>query len=101
MGYDLQIDTEFVEPLATIRGLGDLRRWVESLRLADAPSLKHLLEYGWTGRFAELREELARALRENAPADETVRKTAANMLRMLEEVACRGSGLHRRRVRAG
>lgn len=79
MGYALQIDTADEVPLASNSGWGDFSRWVAGLP-AGFPALRHLCREGWTGKVAELRSELAAALKDHAPKAD-VKTTAAGLLK--------------------
>lgn len=81
MGYYLKIDNSESEPLASGSGMGDLRRWAESLD--DHEPLRHFAEYGWYEPVAELADDLRHALKESPPQESDVKSTADNLLSML------------------
>ena len=80
MSYSLMIGARKEFPLATNAGLGGLRRWVESLPAQGYEELALLFKQGWSQEFLLLRAQLKTALSDQAPTDDTVEKTAQEML---------------------
>jgi hypothetical protein len=84
MGFSLQVDTDDAQPLASNQGWADLLNWVASLPDGEGLTLRHLGEYGWTGKVSELTSELSAALEDHVPGRADVRDTAENLLQMLK-----------------
>ncbi len=57
-----KLDTGQMEQIATNKGWGEFSRWVRTLEMDQFPVLHHLVEYGWTQKVPEAREQLLTAL---------------------------------------
>lgn len=84
MSYFLQIGPTEVQPLATIRGWGDVCRWAEGLLTKEAGEIKHLCAYGWSQELEVLTEQLAACLKNTPPDDADTRTTLVSMIKNIE-----------------
>lgn len=69
--------------LATTKGLGEFRAWVESLEAKTYPTLSHLLDWGWTNTLDALAFQIEEAVIEKPP-NARVQMTINGLLSALE-----------------
>ena len=83
MSYYLQVGLQDMQPLATIRGWGDVIRWAEGLP-EGYDLIQGLCKEGWAGSLPTLTKQVQEALKESAPSDAPTRATVVNLLKMLK-----------------
>jgi hypothetical protein len=87
VGYSLLVDTAEPVSLASNAGWSDFVAWVRDLPREESAALRHLCQYGWTGKVAGLREELAAALKDHAPQQADLKTTVRGLVAALPESA--------------
>lgn len=83
MSYYLQIDLDDMRQVASNHGYGDLIRWVQKLPQDEAPNLRHLVRYGWSGEIGKIASELSIAIKNHAPPGDVL-STAKGLLTLID-----------------
>ena len=83
MSKYLTIDTDEPRTFASNTGWADAGRWIDGLDADTYPDLVHFREYGWTEPALALREQLAKAVKDNPP-DERTASVTSELLDLLD-----------------
>lgn len=84
MTYAAYLDEEFIEEIATNRGLGDFYRWIETLPADKYDQLASLRESGYSEALDTLEAQLRQAMQEHTPDPDTL-TVAQRLLDVLQE----------------
>lgn len=86
MGLYLLVGLKEAAPLASNTGWSDVLDWATDLPEGEFMVLRHLCQYGWTGRAEELRRDVREALDMEPPGKGDVRDTVENLLESLSDL---------------
>jgi hypothetical protein len=82
MGYYVVIDGEYTQPLASLGGWADFKRFVATFDEADFGNIKHLIQFGWDQDLQPMLEELREMLRHKPP--KSVASTIRDLINTIE-----------------